>query len=244
MALFVPILGALGWIAAAFATPPGDHRPGPAVVRTPIPGPEAARIQAGRPAPPPGGGSVGARALAARRRDDPDAIALLRRSLADPDEDVRLVAHAVLESKHRIAYRRVHEAARELELAPAERRAAIHGRLAAAHWELARTGLADGDCGVHALACARHHAEAALADQPGHPSLLLLLARVELRCGRGQPAEAALVRAVERGLAPAVAAPYLAEAAFLERRFDRVQHWLAAAATGNPAVDRIRSYWS
>jgi len=243
MALFLPVLGALGWIAAALVAPARDHRPGPAVVRTPIPGPEAARIQAGRSLPRPGGGSAGARVLAARRRDDPDAIDLLRRSLADPDEDVRLVAHAVLEFKHRLAYRRVHEDACELELAPAGRRAAIHRRLAAAHWELARTGLAEGDCLAHALERARHHAQAALAEQPDHASLLLL-ARVELRCGTGEEAEAALVRAVERGLAPAVAAPYLAEAAFLERRFDRVHHRLAAAPAGNAAVDRIRSYWS
>jgi hypothetical protein len=75
-------------------------------------------------------------------------------------------------------------------------------------------------------------------------SLLLLLARIELGRGNGEEAEAALAGAVERGLSPAVAAPYLAEAAFLARRFDRVRHRLALAPTGNAAVDRLRSYWS
>jgi len=245
MALFLPILGALGWIAAALVRPSSHGRPGPAVVRTPIPGPEAARIRAGRlPPPPPGARSATARVVAARGRDDPGAIALLRRSLTDPDEDVRLVAHAVLESRHRVADRALHEAACELERAPAERRPAIHRRMAAEHWELARTGLAEGDCLVHALERARHHAQAALAEDPGHASLLLLLARIELGRGNGEEAEAALAGAVELGLSPAIAASYLAEAAFLARRFDRVRHRLAIAPAGNAAVDRLRSYWS
>jgi hypothetical protein len=243
MALFVPVLGALGWIAAALVTPARDDRPGPTVVCTAIPGPEAARIRASRLPPPPGAGPASERVAAARRRDDPGAIALLRRSLADPDEDVRLVAHAVLESRHRLADRALHETACELACAPVERRAAIHRRLAAAHWELARSGLAEGDCLVHALERARHHAQAALAEPAGHASLLLI-ARVALRRGSGAEAEAALTRAVELGLAPAIAAPYLAEAAFLERRFDRVRQRLAAVPAGNAAVDRIRSYWS
>jgi len=244
MALFVPILGALGWIAAALVRPAGDDRPGPAVVRTSIPGPDAAWIQVGRVPPPPGAGSASARAAAARGRDDPGAIALLRRSLADPDEDVRLVAHAVLESRHRIAYRALHDTGCALELAPAERRATIHRRLAAQYWELARTGLAESDCLSHALECARHHAQAALAAAPGRASLLLLVARIELRCAAAEPAEAALVRAVALGLPPAVAAPYFAEAAFLARRFDRVRQLLAAVPPGTAAVDRLRSYWS
>jgi hypothetical protein len=244
MALFLPILGALGWIAAAFVRPATDDRPGPAVVRTPIPGPEAARIRAGRLPPPPGASPASARVAAARGRDDPGAIARLRRSLADPDEDVRLVAHAVLESRQRRADRNLHDGASELAIAPAERRATIHRRLAAEHWELARTGLAEGECLVHALERARHHVQAALAEHPGHASLSLLLARVELRAGNAEQAEAALARAVELGLPPAVAAPYLAEAAFLARCFERVRHRLDAGSTGNAAVDRIRSYWS
>lgn len=243
MALFLPILGALGWIAAALVRPGSDDRPGPAVVRTPIPGPEAARIQASRLRPPPGASSASTRVVAARGRDDPGAIALLRRSLTDPDEDVRLVAHAVLESRHRIADRALHEAACELARAPAERRRPIHRRMAAAYWELARTGLAEGDCLVHALERARHHVQTALSEHPEHASLLLL-ARIELGRGNGEEAEAALVGAVELGLSPVVAAPYLAEAAFLARRFDRVRHRLAIAPSGNAAVGRLRRYWS
>jgi hypothetical protein len=244
MTVFLPILGALGSIAVACVRPARSAPPRPALVRTPIPGPEAARVHAGRPVPPRGSLPSSARVLAARGRDDPGAIALLRRTLADCDEDVRLVAHAVLESKQRAAYRRLSDGARELDAAPPERRAMIERRMAAEHWELARTGLADGECLVHALESAREHARAAAAERPRSASLALLGARIALRCGTPAEAEAALARAVELGLPPAIAAPYLAEAAFAQHRFDRVPHRLAAAPPGNAAVDRIRRFWS
>jgi hypothetical protein len=245
MGLFLPVVGALGWIATALVRPAASDRPAPAVVRTPLPGSDAARFRAGRSLTPPGARPMSVRVVAARGHDDPGAIALLRCALADPEEDVRLVAHAVLESKHRSAYRRLHEVSAALATTPAELCATLHRRLAAEHWELARTGLAEGDCLAHAVSRARHHARVALAEDPGQPSLWLLLARAALRGGMAEEAEAALVRAVELGLPPAVAVPYLAEAAFLQRRFDRARQQLAGARAGdNAALDRIRRYWS
>jgi hypothetical protein len=243
-AVFLPILGSLGWIAVASLSPAVNESPGVELVHTPIPGPEAARVQASRPATldrlP-----ASARVAAARGRDDPGAIALLRRALTDPDEDIRLVAHAVLESKLRAAYRSLHDGARALAAAPAALRATLHRRLAAEHWELAWTGLADGECLVDTLQCARRHAQAAVAEQPRCASLALLVARIELRCANVAEAEAALARAVELGLPPAVASSYLAEAAFLERRFERVRQRLAAAPPrGSASLERIRRFWS
>jgi hypothetical protein len=243
-AVFLPILGPLGWLAVASVRPAVSESPGIALVHTPIPGPEAARVQASRPATldrlP-----TSARVAAARGRDDPGAIALLRRALTDPDEDIRLVAHAVLESKLRAAYASLRDGARALAAAPAERRATLHRRLAAEHWELARTGLADGECLVDTLQHARRHAQAAVADQPGCASLALLVARIELRCANGAEAEAELARAVELGLPPAVASTYLAEAAFLQRRFARVRQRLAAAPLrGSASLERVQRFWS
>jgi hypothetical protein len=245
MALFLPIVGALGWIVAAVARPAASAQSGAALVRTAVPGPEAARVHAARSLPP-GAWPASARVAAARGRDDPGAIALLRRALANPDEDVRLIAHAVLESKHRLAYRSLHDGSRKLEAAPLERRSAVHRRLAAEHWELARTGLAEGECLVHALDSARRHARAALAGDPGCASQALLAARIELRSGDSAAAEAALERAMALGLPPEIARPYLAEAAFLERRFDRVRQWLGTepAGAGDAALDRLRRFWS
>jgi hypothetical protein len=234
MAAFLPVLGALGWLAVAWIRPAADDAPLRAHACTPIPGPEAARLHAARPAPPRRGAPAAARVAAARGRDDAGATALLRRALADRDEDVRLVAHAVLESKQRVAYRRLrtedgHDGHGDLYLA-------------AAHWELARTDLADGECLAHALVSARRCARAAVARHPEHAQLALLAGRIALRSGKPAEAEAALARAIELGLPRAVAAPYLAEAAFLARRFDRVAPRLATA--DHPALARVRRFWS
>jgi hypothetical protein len=230
MAAFLPILGALGWLVVAWIRPTADEAPGAAHLLTPIPGPEAARLHAARPAMPHRGAAASARVVAARGRDDAGATALLRRSLADRDEDVRLVAHAVLESKQRVAYRRVQDTTGN-DL-----------RLAAAHWELARTELADGECLAHALDAARRHARAAAAQHPERAQLALLAGRIALRNRDLAGAHVALSRAVELGLPLAVAAPYLAEVAFLARRFDRVAQRLAAS--DHPALARIRRFWS
>jgi hypothetical protein len=187
-----------------------------------------------------------ANVAAARARSDPGSVALLRRALCDADEDVRLLAQALLEAKTRAAYRDIHEDARELAAASAGRHAAIRRRLAFAYWELARLGLTQGECLHHALGLARQHALAALDADPASASLQFLVGRIELRRGEALGAEAALRRAAELGFPAEVVQPYLAEAAFLRRRFDLVRRRLADAGSpgGNAAADRLRRYWS
>jgi hypothetical protein len=235
LAAFLPVIGALGLAATALLRSSPDAPPAPELLRARIPGPRdaaASRVRADGLA-------------AARARTDPRAIALLRRTIGAADEDVRLVAHAVLESKGRAADRRIRQAARALEAAPPERRGGLHRLLAAEHWELAWLGLAQGEHLAHALEEARRHCLLALAGDSRQASLHFLLGRIELRRGEPALADAALERAVRLGFPDRVARPYLAEAAFLQRRLDRVRDHLAAASgSGGPAVDRVRRYWT
>jgi hypothetical protein len=251
IALFVPVLGGLGLAAIGLFAPPCASPPEPALVRIPVPGADEATARAER-APAVDAGSPRrdresrlAAVVAARGRSDPGSVALLRRALEDPDEDVRLLAHALLEAKSRAAYRRIHDGTRELGAAPEARRWALHRRLAEEYWDLAWLGLARGECLDHALGMARQHARAALADDPARASLHFLLGRIELRRRNAEGAEAALGRAAELGVPAARVRPYLAEAAFLARRFERV-HRLAEAQPASiaPAAERIRRYWS
>ena len=240
LSLFVPVIGAWGAVAAALVTPAPDAAPGPNLIRTRIPGPMEAVAR------PSTWRDVRAQLAAARARNGRESVALLRGALGDEEEEVRLIAHAVLESKSRKAYRAIHEATAALEGAPAERRPALHRRLAALHFELAWLGLADGECGDYVLEQARRHALAALEWEPDRASLHFLLARIELRRRSARTAEVALRRAVQLGLPAATAQPYFAEAAFLSRRFDRVRHHLAACAPdgANRVVARVRRYWT
>jgi hypothetical protein len=245
---FLPVLGALGLLATELWGRSPRALPALDLVRTRIPGFQdvPARTPAQAPGRAPATASRGAQVAEARKRNDPRAIALLRRAIEDPDEDVRLVAYAVLEAKSREADRRLHETSRALEAAPPERRADLHHRLAAEHWDLAWLGLAQGEHLAHVLEEARRHCLAALADEPRRASLHFLLGRVELRMGEPARAEAALEGAVGLGFPEEISRPYRAEAAFLRRRFDLVRAHLSAlpAAGGDPAVERLRRYWS
>ncbi|HEX7489131.1 MAG TPA: hypothetical protein VF341_09505, partial [Anaeromyxobacteraceae bacterium] len=156
---------------------------------------------------------------ASRTRMDRASVAQLWRGLRDVDEDVRLLAFALLESKTGASYRRIHAHTRELETAEGARRGLLNARLAFEHWELAWLGLVQGEILAHELALAEQHARAALEHQQRSASLHLLLGRIQLRRNRLDEARVMLVRAAELGLPADVQRPYLAEVAFREQRF-------------------------
>jgi tetratricopeptide (TPR) repeat protein len=245
---FVPILGALGLIAVGLLAPRSPAPSEPDCVRTPIPRlPGATELLPAPEAELADGRQARLAALAAlRERTEPGSVAQLRRALEDPEEEVRLLAHALLERKSRAAYRRIDEATQALEGAPAQRRGPLHRRLALEHWELAWLGLAEGECLGHTLEMARRYVVDAIEQEPEAASLHFLLGRIALRLGGPEKAEAALLRASELGLPEAVVRPYLAESAFLRRRFDLVRRHLAQEAPlhASETVDRVRRFWS
>jgi tetratricopeptide (TPR) repeat protein len=245
---FVPILGALGLIAVALLAPRPAASSEPDCVATPIPRvPGAAELLPAPDAEPADGQQARLAALAAlRERTEPGSVAHLRRALEDPEEEMRLLAHALLETKSRGAYRRIDEATHALESAPEHHRGPLHKRVAFEHWELAWLGLAEGECLSHTLEMARRHVLDAIEQEPRAASLHFLLGRIDLRLGGPEKAEAALRRAFELGLPAALVLPYLAESAFLRRRFDLVRTHLAEAAAlhASETVDRVQRFWS
>ncbi|OFX19719.1 MAG: hypothetical protein A2V77_14990 [Anaeromyxobacter sp. RBG_16_69_14] len=254
-ALFVPLLGALGLAAVALGLPQRTAKEHPAstFVRTPVPRPP----EAGSPRRAPSSseprqdssardGRVAALA-AIRCRKDPASVALLWRALKDPEEEVRLFAFSLLESRTGAAYRRIHSEEQELAAATGARLRALHGRLAFEHWELAWLGLVQGEVLNHALERAEKHARAALEHEVTRSaaSIHLLLGRIQLKRGHLDEARSALLRAGELGLPAPVWEPYLAEVAFRLRRFDLVRIHIdrAGSSGGNDPAARVQRYW-
>jgi polysaccharide biosynthesis protein PelE len=245
-AFFVPVLGVLGIGVVALTTESPSGSAEREWVRTPIPAPSAMAGRADANAEASSTRQARVESLSALRgRSDPTAIALLRRALEDPEEDVRLVAYSLLESKSRAAYRDIHELTRALEEAPAQR-PALHRLLAFQHWELARLGLAQGECLTHALEMARHHALLALECGKGSASLWFLLGRIYLRGNEPDQAERAFTKAAQLGAARLALAPWIAEAKYGQRRFDVVHEELAEMDVlgGSETVERLRRYWT
>jgi hypothetical protein len=177
------------------------------------------------------------------------AVPAFRAALRGGNEEVRLLAHALLE-RCEVQRRFAIEGLRaELEAGSAARDevrrwAALRG-LAHAHWALAEDGLAQRESAGETLAQASRFAQQALAlRQDGE--LCLLLARVELRRGDGLRAWRHLQLAERAGVSRDARAPLYAEAAFLLRRFEQVPLWLRRAGLRQfwrPENARLISFW-
>jgi hypothetical protein len=160
--------------------------------------------------------------MALRRMDARKAVPLLRLAFSDSSEDVRLLAFAILERREKVLRSRIQASLRELanesrSLSVAAG-ARLHQRLAQDYWELVYGGFVSGDGEARTLEAAAEQARLAL-EVRCTGSLALLLTRILLRQRDIEGAREWLARAEAVGVAPAVCAPLLGEAAYLARRF-------------------------
>jgi cytochrome c-type biogenesis protein CcmH/NrfG len=105
--------------------------------------------------------------------------------------------------------------------------------------------LVQGGLREHAAGQARQHLERAMALDTTDPSTQVLMAQIALSAGDYGGAHAALQRALSLGLPEPRVLPYLAEVAFLTRRFDEVRA-IAARLAAQPDMqgsDRVMQYW-
>lgn len=183
--------------------------------------------------------------MAIRQMKEELAVPLLRIALKDPVDDVRLLAYAMLYGKEQGVYDRIQKATQSLQAAAEEDRLAIHKALANDYWELAYLGLAAGDVLAFALDSSEKHARIALELQE-ETSTARLLGRVLLRQRKFAEARASFSRANALGLPDETIRPYLAEIAFMERKFEEVRLHLLALdprSLRRPPLDGIARYW-
>ncbi|MET0341394.1 MAG: hypothetical protein ABW252_10345 [Polyangiales bacterium] len=178
---------------------------------------------------------------ALRHMESARAVPLLRRALSDPSEDVRLLAHAILDRRERLlrgAIDVLRDSLARLTEQPTEPRvvARVHAQLADHYWELCYSAFATGDGAVLALRQAAEHAEAASTATATRGAALVAV-RAYLRLGALDDAAAAIERAAHTGLTSAQLAPLRAELAFLTRRFGPVGATLRAL----PPLSRQRA---
>jgi hypothetical protein len=167
-AVALPVVGPIALAALIRVVARGPATDEPGLRRATLSAPADAALLAGPPAGV-GLGSLEARlrfdpaparrvaaVLATRRLDHPaDATRLLRLALRDRQEDVRLLAHALLEERDGQAYRAIAELERLLASAPAARRGPLAFRLGEALFELCASGLVSGELESFTLRRAR-----------------------------------------------------------------------------------------
>lgn len=170
---------------------------------------------------------------------------LLRTLLADPADDIRLLAYGILDVKEKGLTQRILVLKTELEQAQGEAdRLRLHKRIAELYWELSFQNLVQGDMLAFSVEQVRLHAEAALrlGEDAG---LWFLLARLELRARRVEPAALALQRAEQLGFVRERLLPYLAELRFLQKRYAEVRRLFVELGDqpGIPALRQCRAFW-
>lgn len=171
---------------------------------------------------------------------------LLRQLLADPIEDIRLLAYGMLDGKEKRIGARILAEEKMLEMAlPDDARYGAHKRLAELYWELAWQRLVQGDMLRHSCRQSREHVERALVIDASDAGLHFLLLRVALQLREAPAAHAALAGARRLGFSEDQLLPYEAEIAWLEHRLADIPALLGRLSSGRPPLRlaAIVNFW-
>ncbi|MFO0578197.1 MAG: hypothetical protein U1A78_29680 [Polyangia bacterium] len=263
LTFFLPALGTLGLLVAIIVERTHDHEPPrpKRSINVQIPElPHQPLLVADRPQY--GDGALSAllryspnpdrrlsAVLAARRLRDANDVAVLRLALTDPVDDVRLLAYSILDRKEQAFNARLKALGAQLEAPHLEprSRARLRKRRAQTLFEMIHLELAQGEVKSYLLSEARQDIDAALQDMPEDREAHFLLGTIALSQSDLPTAEKALLRAQVQGMAIEKVLPYLAEAAFLGRRFSMVVHYLRAVSPlyfrTQPRLGGIAAFW-
>ncbi|MBV4520488.1 HEAT repeat domain-containing protein [Pseudomonas sp. SWRI74] len=183
--------------------------------------------------------------LATKRMPGKEAVPILKLALGDPSDDVRLLAYSMLDKQESDINLRIQIALGQLHGATAKVAGGLHGTLARWYWELAYLGLAQGSVLDHVLNQANEHAEQGLLAGEGG-ELFLLAGRIALERGDVERAEMLLTQAQENGMGAAQILPFHAELAFEAGRYHEIPGLLASLPEKTrqrpPFADLVRSW--
>jgi tetratricopeptide (TPR) repeat protein len=175
---------------------------------------------------------------------------LLRDLLADPSDDLRLLAYGMIDRREKEVSGRLAAERRLLQMAEGvddrDAARAVCGRIAHLYWELVYQGLALGDTARFALEQALIFAERSLDDSPRDGPTWLMIGRVRMLRGELRAAEAALNEALTYQVPRRTVIPYLAELRFLQRRFADVRRLMfeLGGQQGSTTLTALQDYWA
>ncbi|WP_109481791.1 hypothetical protein [Paraburkholderia sp. C35] len=172
---------------------------------------------------------------------------LLRDLLADPVEDVRLIAYGTLDQAENDVMQRIFNTAKTLEDAQSEGdRHALNRQLAELYFELIYQNLVQGVVYKHTLEQADRYARAALEIDGSDAALWMIRGRLALTNGAPDEAAQYMDRAQSLGFPRERLVPWLAEVEYLRGDYVRVSELLASLgnAATLPMLKPVARYWS
>lgn len=179
-----------------------------------------------------------------RYLDRRQAVPILHMAMADPAEEVRLQAFAMVSKYERQLEEQVNELEDKVKREPADDRA--QEMLARLYWEYNYLGLARTTLIDFFMQKAMAHMEKALALMP-NSGRWLILARISTSLGEFDKAQHAIDKAGELGLRRDHLAPYQAELSFRRGHYGDIPgdlESLSDHARNNPTLAPVVAYWT
>lgn len=185
--------------------------------------------------------------LATRRMNDQETVPILQIALLDPIDEVRLLAYSMLNAKEKKISSLIQKNLNLLNnpaLSDSDR-ATKHHYIAEAYWELAYLGLEQGQAKLHVLEAANQHVLKALDYFKTDVELYFLRGRINLELSQYAETAENFRMALEYGMPVEKVAPYLAELAFAERRFNDVSQFmqLIKQSTDKQTLSNMVNQW-
>jgi tetratricopeptide (TPR) repeat protein len=171
---------------------------------------------------------------------------LLRELLADPLEDVRLIAYGTLDKAENEIMQQIFETTQALQTAAdGSEHHSLTRRMAELYFELIYQNLVQGAVYRHTLEQADRYAQAALASDESDAALWLIRGRLALANGAPDEAARYMLRAQQLGFPRERLIPWLAEAAFLHGDYPQVATLMASLgnAAALPTLKPVVRYW-
>ncbi len=183
--------------------------------------------------------------LATLRMPDQDAINILRVALGDSEDDIRLLAYALLAQMDKRYNDKIQAGVALLGTLPANKRFLLCKQIAQQYWELAWVGLARGESVAPILRKALEYASAGLTESPMDAGLQLLYGKILLRLKRYDEAFDALSSAELCGIDARSMSPYFAEISLSRRHVSSVMSYMEMAKPDmrSSLAVAVRDYW-
>lgn len=175
-----------------------------------------------------------------------ESVPILQTALKDSVDEVRLLAYSMLDRMELKINARITELREALDGAGQELAAQLHHKLAEQYWELADSGLAQGDVRRHMVATAQKHAEESVVLESHNAQAHILLGRVHVEQHGLDEAEQHLETAVVQGMAPSEVAVLMADLAFRRRDFRATRSALRKAdalSLRTPPLSQVATLW-
>ena len=174
------------------------------------------------------------------------SLALIRETLRDPDDEVRLVGFSMIDNMEKRINEKIHHLKIKITAhRDPQKKAQYHKELAFTYWELLYQGLVDKQLTTFLIENILHEIDEAEKYITDDTALYKLEGRVLLGERRYGDAKAAFVKALDLGIPKQEVASFMAEIAFREKNYSRIAYWMRKTPKHsiNYQLQTLRDVW-